>query len=212
MSQKDQSVDTTNPEPDVNEQPVDGTYTDQDQDIAPEETSAEDVSETEENTENQEEQTADVELLTKQVADLEIQLAESNQRLLRVQADYDNFRRRTKIEKAELLDSASARVLESLLPIIDNFERAIEAGASNQDVESLNKGVEMIYSQLQRLLEQEGMLPIEAVGQPFDPEIHQAVMQVESEEHEEGIVVEELQKGYSLNGKVIRPSMVKVSS
>ena len=137
---------------------------------------------------------------------------EHYQRYLRTQADFDNFRRRTRQEKEEFAKSASQSLIERLLPIVDNFERAIAASRENSDFEALAKGVDMIARQLVQVLEAEGLKAIEAVGQPFDPEQHQAVMTVEAEDGQEsGIVVEELQKGYKLKDKVIRPSMVKVS-
>lgn len=139
-------------------------------------------------------------------------LAEENQqKYLRAQADFDNFRRRTMKEKEELGQYASMKLISQLLPIVDNFERAIAASSSNSDYDSLAKGVDMTFRQLAATLEQEGLTPMNAVGQPFNPEFHQAIMQVESEEHEEGIVVEEIQKGYMLKDRVIRPAMVKVS-
>ncbi|QJC54378.1 nucleotide exchange factor GrpE [Paenibacillus albicereus] len=144
-------------------------------------------------------------------AELARQAEDHQQRLLRVQADYDNFRRRTQKEKEELGQYASAKLLTQLLPIVDNFDRAIAAAAGGGDSDSLAKGVDMIFRQLQGVLEQEGLKAMEAVGQPFNPEFHQAVMTVESDEHEEGIVVEELQKGFMLKDKVLRPAMVKVS-
>lgn len=147
---------------------------------------------------------AEVEMLKKQAE-------ESKQRYLRAQADFENFRRRTRAEKEELSKYGSMSVLEKLLPVVDNFDRALDASRQNDDFNSLLKGLEMIHTQFSQILEEEDLKPIQAVGQPFNPEFHQAVMQVESEEHEEGIVVEELQKGYMLKEKVIRPSMVKVS-
>lgn len=128
------------------------------------------------------------------IARLRSQLEEQQQRVLRVQADYDNFRRRTLREKEELAQYASVKLITQLLPVVDNFERALVASKANSDYESLSKGVEMIFRQLEQMLEGEGVVPIEAVGQPFNPEFHQAIMQVESDEHEEGIVVEEVQK------------------
>jgi molecular chaperone GrpE len=98
-----------------------------------------------------------------------------------------------------------------LLPIVDNFERALAASQQAKDFDALLKGIEMTAKQLDQVLEQEGLKAIETVGQPFNPEFHQAIMQVESEGHEEGIIVEEIQKGYILKEKVIRPAMVKVS-
>ncbi|MEF3304535.1 nucleotide exchange factor GrpE [Paenibacillus sp. GYB003] len=136
---------------------------------------------------------------------------EHYQRYLRTQADFDNFRRRARQEKEDFAKYASAKLIEQLLPIVDNFERAITVSKDSSDHDALLKGVDMIYRQLDAVLVQEGLTPIESVGQPFNPEVHQAIMQVESEEHEEGIVVEEVQKGYKLKDKVLRPAMVKVS-
>jgi len=143
---------------------------------------------------------------------LEKQLEEQTQRYLRAQADFDNFRRRTQKEKEELGQYASMKLIGQLLPTVDNFERGLEAATANKDYDSLVKGVEMIFRQLEQTLEQEGLTPMNAVGQPFNPEFHQAIMQVESDEYEEGIVVEEVQKGYMMKEKVLRPAMVKVSS
>lgn len=144
-------------------------------------------------------------------AELERLAEESQQRYLRAQADFDNYRRRTLKEREELAAYASMKLVEQLLPIVDNFERATAAASQGGDLEALAKGVDMIFRQLSQTLEQEGLKPIQAVGEPFNPEFHQAIMQVESEEHEEGIVVEEVQKGYMLKDKVLRPAMVKVS-
>ncbi|MGP0586062.1 MULTISPECIES: nucleotide exchange factor GrpE [Paenibacillus] len=147
-------------------------------------------------------------------AELEKLRAESEdyqQRLLRTQADFDNFRRRTVKEKEELGKYASAKLITELLPVIDNFERALSSSGESTDANSYIKGVEMIFRQLDGVLKAEGLIPMEAEGQPFNPEFHQAIMQVESDEHEEGIVVEVVQKGYLLKDKVLRPAMVKVS-
>jgi molecular chaperone GrpE len=140
-------------------------------------------------------------------------LAEENyQRFLRVQADFDNFRRRSRQEKEEFAKYASSKLIEQLLPVVDNFERALATMKETTDTESLLKGIDMIFRLLSQVLEQEGLTPIEAVGQPFNPELHQAIMTVESAEHDEGTVLEEIQKGYNLKDKILRPSMVKVSS
>jgi molecular chaperone GrpE len=140
-------------------------------------------------------------------------LADDNyQKYLRVQADFDNFRRRSRQEKEEFAKYASSKLIEELLPVVDNFERALITGKDTSDAEALLKGVDMIFRMLGQILEQEGLKAIEAVGQPFNPEFHQAIMTVDSADHEEGIVVEEIQKGYNLKDKVLRPSMVKVSS
>ncbi|WP_106768374.1 nucleotide exchange factor GrpE [Paenibacillus faecalis] len=142
---------------------------------------------------------------------LQNEMSEQQQRTLRVQADFDNFRRRTQKEKEDLAKYASSKLITELLPVFDNFERAIAASEDNQDFESFSKGVSMIFRQLETVLNAEGLTAMNSVGQPFNPEFHQAIMQVESDEYEEGIVVEEVQKGYMLKDRVLRPAMVKVS-
>lgn len=140
------------------------------------------------------------------------ELAEEAQaRTLRVQADFDNFRRRTQKEKEELAQYATSKLVTELLPVLDNFERALVTAPGNAESEAFTKGINMIFRQLEGVLNSEGLTAMETVGQPFNPEYHQAIMQVESEEHEEGIVTEEVQKGYLLKDKVLRPAMVKVS-
>jgi len=162
----------------------------------------------------QEETESDASTYTAQAEELEqlkIQAEENHQRYLRTQADFDNFRRRARQEKEDLAKYASQKLVENLVPIIDNFDRAIQSSKETQDFDALAKGIDMVFRQFEGVLQSEGVKQIESIGQPFNPEFHQAVMQVESEEHEEGIVVEELQKGYMLNDRVIRPAMVKVS-
>lgn len=132
-------------------------------------------------------------------------------RALRAQADFDNFRRRTQKEKEELAQYATSKLVTELLTVLDNFERALVTTPSSPESESFVKGVNMIFRQLDGVLKSEGLTAMETVGQPFNPEYHQAIMQVESEEYEEGIVTEEVQKGYLLKDKVLRPAMVKVS-
>jgi molecular chaperone GrpE len=144
------------------------------------------------------------------ISELQRQAEENHSRFLRAQADFDNFRRRTLKEKEELAQYASLKLVGQLLPVLDNFQRALQTG-EGADSASFTKGIEMIYRQLSQVLEEEGLKPMEPVGQPFDPELHQAIMQVESDEYEEGVVVEVVQPGYRLKDKVIRPAMVKVS-
>lgn len=143
---------------------------------------------------------------------LKAEAEETQQRLVRAQADFDNFRRRTQREKEDLAKYASMKLITELVPVIDNFERAMATVPEGTETESFAKGIQMILRQLETVLASEGLAAMETVGQPFNPEFHQAIMQVDSEEHEEGIVVEEVQKGYMLKDKVLRPAMVKVSS
>ena len=132
--------------------------------------------------------------------------------LQRLQADFDNYRKRTQKEKTELIKYASERLVGDLLPVLDNFDRAVSAAKVNPDFTSFSQGVEMILRQMQTALSKEGLREMDAVGQPFDPNLHEAVLRVASEEHPENTVVEELQKGYYLKEKVLRPCMVKVSN
>lgn len=138
-------------------------------------------------------------------------LDESTERLKRLQADFDNFRRRTRQEKEELSNIVAQSIILELLPVLDNFERAIAAGET-QDAAGIKSGVELIYRQFAGALEKNGLTPIQAVGEPFNPERHEAVMKVEDTEKEDGMIIEELQKGYTVRGRVIRPSMVKVAA
>ncbi|ADU29850.1 nucleotide exchange factor GrpE [Evansella cellulosilytica] len=143
--------------------------------------------------------------------EVEQKLEETTNRLLRLQADYENFRRRTRQEREADAKYRSQRLVEELLPALDNFERALTVTPESEEAKSLIQGMEMIYRQLQDALKKEEVHPVETVGYPFDPHFHQAVMQVETDEYEKNIVVEELQKGYKLKDRVIRPAMVKVN-
>jgi molecular chaperone GrpE len=135
-------------------------------------------------------------------------LEEMTDRSKRLQADFDNFRRRTRQEKEELSMVVSQGIVMQFLPVFDNFERALSANAE-QDA-ALKTGVEMIYRQFTQVFERLGVEVIQAVGTAFDPQLHDAVMSVEDTSKEDGAIIEELQKGYRMHGKVIRPSMVKV--
>jgi len=146
-----------------------------------------------------------------ELAEKERLLEEHNDRYKRLQADFDNFRRRTRQEKEELSNIMAQNIILELLPILDNFERALSS-ASTQDSDKMLSGVEMIYRQLNQVLEKNGLAAVEAVGKVFNPQQHEAVMRVEDAEQCDGMIVEELQKGYAVKGKVIRPSMVKVVS
>lgn len=138
-------------------------------------------------------------------------IQEQMDRVKRLQADFDNFRRRTRQEKEELSAIVSQNLIKELLPLLDNFERALAADATNES-SALKDGVEMIYKQFFATLEKNGLEPINAVGQKFDPNFHEAIMRAADETQEDDTVMEELQRGYSVRGRVIRPSMVKVVS
>jgi molecular chaperone GrpE len=131
-------------------------------------------------------------------------------RLLRTAAEFDNYRKRVDRERRELADYMKADVLAELLPILDNFERALQAPSADPS-DPLRKGVELILKQMLDFLRKRGVSPIEALGADFDPNFHQAVIHETSPSHREGEVIEELQRGYMLGDKLLRPAMVKVA-
>ena len=139
---------------------------------------------------------------------LKAQLAEGAERMKRLQADFENFRRRTRQEKEELSNLVVQDFIKELLPMLDNFDRAMAAEAT--DAAKFQQGVEMIYNQLTEILKNRGMELIETKDAKFDPNFHQAVMRVENPDLEDEAIAMELQKGYMVKGKVIRPSMVQV--
>jgi len=132
-----------------------------------------------------------------------------NVKYLRLMADFQNFRRRTEKEKSDIYAFANEKIVSELLNVIDNFERALALG---QEGDSFVEGMSLIFKQLQGVLEKAGVKEIEALGLDFDPNFHNAVMMEDTDEFESGKVSCVLQKGYMLNNKVIRPSMVKVSN
>ena len=136
-------------------------------------------------------------------------LEEERERYLRLYAEFDNFRKRTAKEKLEAYGEATARCIEQLLPVVDNFERAIDAPCSDQTYHS---GMVMILSQLRTFLEKAGVSEIESLGKPFDPNVHNAIKQAgSSDDYPEGTICEVFQKGYMLKDRLIRPAMVAVA-
>lgn len=138
------------------------------------------------------------------------ELEDALQRYLRLAADFDNFRRRTRQEMESVRQAAAEHLIGELLPVLDNFERAL-AAARTLFPENVVIGIDMIYRQLWQVLAQSGVQPLEAAGKPFDPAFHQALEQVETDDLPEGTVIEEAQRGYLLHGKVLRPAMVRVA-
>lgn len=153
----------------------------------------------------------ELEALRARVAELEKQVEEEHAQYLRAMADFQNFRRRHAEQRGELQQFANREMILALLPIVDNFERALAAAEKNQSYEALVGGVALTLRQLQEFLNKHGVKPIEAIGKEFDPNLHEAVMRVEDGEHPENTVVDELQKGYTMHSRVLRPSMVKVA-
>ena len=144
--------------------------------------------------------------LKAEIEEKDKQLQESADRLKRLQADFDNFRRRTRQEKEEISAVVVQNLIKDLLPLVDNFERALAAAEDTP----FKDGIQMIAKQLLESLEKNGLEKINAVGEKFDPNYHEAIMRVADDTKEEDVITEELQKGYSVRGRVIRPTMVKV--
>lgn len=140
------------------------------------------------------------------------QIEELTDQVKRQMAEFDNFRKRTEKEKTQMYDMGARSIVEKILPVIDNFERGLAGVSEEQKEDAFVVGMDKIYRQMLTELETIGVTPIEALGKEFDPEYHNAVMQVESEEFESGVVAQELQKGYMYKDSVVRHSMVAVVS
>ena len=138
------------------------------------------------------------------------QIEDLNDRLKRQMAEFDNFRKRTEKEKTQMFDMGARTIIEKILPVVDNFERGLAAVSEDEKESAFVDGMDKVYKQLLTELDAAGVKPIEAVGKEFDPEFHNAVMQVESDEYESGVVAQELQKGYMYKDSVVRHSMVAV--
>lgn len=145
------------------------------------------------------------------VGQLQDQLQEEENRRLRLLADYENFKRRATLDKEALQKYRAQNLLTNLIPVLDNFERALAVEAKSDEVRSMMEGMEMIHRSLVDALKTEGLVEIEALEQEFDPNFHQAIMTEQVEDKPSGIVLEEMQKGYILKDRVLRPTMVKVS-
>ncbi len=135
---------------------------------------------------------------------------ELEDRVKRQMAEFDNFRKRTEKEKTAMFETGARSVIEKILPVVDNFERGLASVSEEEKDGALAQGMQMIYKQLMTELENLDVKPIPAVGEEFNPEFHNAVMQTESDEFESGVIAQELQKGYTYRGSVVRHSMVAV--
>ena len=141
---------------------------------------------------------------------MQAKIDELEDRVKRQMAEFENFRKRTDKEKAMMFETGAKSVIEKILPVVDNFERGLATIPEDDENSAFANGMKMIYKQMMDELEKLGVKPIEAVGQEFDPNFHNAVMQVESEEFESGVVAQELLKGYMYHESVVRHSMVAV--
>ena len=140
------------------------------------------------------------------------QIEDLNDRLRRQMAEFDNFRKRSEKEKSQMFDMGARSIIEKVLPVVDNFERGLAAVPEDQKDDAFVTGMDKVYKQLMTEFDSIGVKPIEALGQEFNPDLHNAVMQVESDEYEPGVVAQELQKGYMYKDTVVRHSMVAVVS
>jgi len=145
------------------------------------------------------------------VAELEAKLVAEEERYLRLRADFDNLKRRSQLDREAQAKYRAQTLLTDLLPVLDNFERALSVEATSEEAQNMKKGIDMVYRSLVEATTKEGLKIIATEGEVFDPNIHQAVMQESNPEQESGIVLQELQRGYQLKDRVLRPAMVKVN-
>jgi len=146
-----------------------------------------------------------------ELGEMERQRDEYYERLLRTTAEFDNYRKRVERERQTLADAAAASIIEELLPLVDDLERALRAEPGAEGAEAYRKGVELIHRQLMETLRKRGVRAVEALGADFDPHYHQAVAHDVAEGHREGEVIEEYRRGYMLGDRLLRPAMVKVA-
>lgn len=145
------------------------------------------------------------------LAELQAKLDDEENRHLRLRADFDNMRRRSQLDREAAEKYRAQKLLSDLLPVLDNFDRALQVETTTEEAASLVKGIEMVYRSLVEATEKEGLEVIKAEGEQFDPNFHQAVMQEQDSDKETGVIVRELQKGYILKDRVLRPTMVSVN-
>lgn len=202
MSHKHNNHNENAPE----QQPQDDAVLDNVQEAFDEQNSVED----EENAEINKE-LADIDALNKQLKDTEDKLAKEKKEYLFLMAEFDNFRKRTVKEKSDIIKNAAESVLKGLLPIVDDFERGLEACAKTDDPASIRQGMELIYQKLVKFLASNGVKPIESNGKPFDAELHEAIAMVPvADESQKGMVIDTPTKGYTINDKVLRHAKVAV--
>lgn len=157
------------------------------------------------------EELTDIDILKQKLADAEANVEKEKKEYLFLMAEFDNFRKRTGKEKSDIIKNASENVLKGLLPIVDDFERGLEASANVDDSTSIRQGMELIYQKLMKFLAQNGVKPIESTGQQFDAELHEAIAIVPTDdETKKGVVIDTPTKGYTINDKVLRHAKVVV--
>jgi len=197
------------------EKEVEAAKAEENTEAAPEETAKIKEAKAEDNAEAKAEETSEEESAEEESAGnekLKAKIDELNDKCLRQMAEFENFRKRTDKEKEAMFETGAKSAIEKILPVIDNFERGFDALTDEDKDSKFAEGMKMIYKQLMDELDKIQVKPIEAVGKEFDPNLHNAVMQTESDEYESGIVAQELQKGYTYRDQVVRHSMVAVVS
>ncbi|OAO24718.1 MULTISPECIES: nucleotide exchange factor GrpE [Mammaliicoccus] len=182
----------------------------QSQNVATEETNGNENAEVE-NVEEVEETEKTVEIPETELEQLKEKLNEEEEKYLRLYAEFENYKRRMKQEASVAKDYQAQRVLTDVLPALDNMDRALKQEGESEDFVSFKKGVQMVYDDLLRSLKENGLEEIESENKEFDPTVHQAVMQDSNPDFESGVITEELQRGYKLKERVLRPAMVKVN-
>jgi molecular chaperone GrpE len=161
--------------------------------------------------ENTTETVTDIDTLRKTISELEAKVEAEHNQYLRTMADFQNYRRRADEQRQEVRAHATQELVVGLLPALDNFERALAAAEANSNFEKLIEGVRLTQRQIQDVLKRQNVEPIVALGAEFDPAVHEAIARVEDSEHPDNSVVEEVQRGYTMAGKVLRPALVKVA-
>ena len=167
--------------------------------------------ELEEKVEEEKKEETQINLLKERLAKSEEQTKELEDRLLRLAADFDNYKKRMAKEFGYLIKNANENLILQLLDTLDNFQRALNSAKTSNDYENFHKGVVLIYNHMKEILTKEGLKEIESIGKPFDPNFHEAVTQAESDKYDEGIIMDEISKGYMLNDRLLRASKVAVS-
>jgi len=155
--------------------------------------------------------TTKIKELRQKIEELEKERDRLKDQLLRKAAEFENYKKRRENEFLQLVATSNAELITQLLPVLDDYERSLKAAESSRDFDAFYEGIALIYKNLLSVLEKHGVRPIESVGKPFDPELHEALMQVESNDHGSGVVVEEHRKGYRMHDRVLRHAQVIVS-
>ena len=173
----------------------------------------ENLSEEEQNTvEAEKEIESDIEKLQKQLSGAESMMNSYKDQLLRLAAEFENFKKRVEVDKADFVKFSNERIIKDLIPVLQDFERALSNNTQNSETESFRKGVELIYQKFYKLLEDKGLKPIESLGKEFDVMYHDVLMQVPRNDVKPDTIIEEVERGYTLHGKVVRHAKVIVAS